>query len=124
MYVCRLFHSDRRFTQIDARPLTEDGLRIGRDPSADWTLVDDATLSRIHCRLQLLDDKILLIDTSTNGTFLEDGTRAPREEAVELAVHQSFQLGSLMILVDEDEPVADHDATPHLRTQGCAAASL
>ncbi len=100
MFFCRLFHRDQPFEQIDARFLGEGQITVGRDPDADWRLHDpDGTLSRIHCTLSVENGRLLLRDRSTNGTFLDDGTRAPGGEAVELQVRNSIRLGALTILV-------------------------
>ena len=52
---------------------------IGRDPTNDIVL-DDITVSRHHCDIQLDDDRLTLIDQgSTNGTYVNDG-RADRHD--------------------------------------------
>jgi predicted component of type VI protein secretion system len=107
MFFCRLFHRDQPFEQIDARYIGEGEITVGRDASADWRLNDpDGTLSRIHCTLTVEDGRLLLRDRSTNGTFLEDGERAPEGQAVELQVRNSIRLGALTILVS-DPPQAE-----------------
>lgn len=113
MYICRLFHRDQPFEQVDARLLAEGSLTIGRDPSADWALVDpEGVLSRIHCTLMIDGDRLLLIDSSTNGAFLDSGERAPRDEPVELGLRQSVRLGAFSILIDRpDEAARDPLAT-------------
>jgi predicted component of type VI protein secretion system len=114
MFICRLFHQDQPFEQMEARLLSEGEMTIGRDPAADWTLTDsDGTLSRIHCILALKDGQILLRDQSTNGTYLEGGDRAPRDHAVALKPGQCVRLGALSILVDraDQDGVASPSAT-------------
>jgi predicted component of type VI protein secretion system len=109
MFVCRLFHQDRPFEQLEARLLAEGETTIGRDPAADWPLDDpDGALSRIHCTLTIHQGKLLLCDRSTNGTFLDDGARAPQGEPVEIAPRHSIRLGTLSILVDraDADPLA------------------
>ena len=44
-------------------------LTIGRDPTSDLAL-NDAFVSRHHCRIEKQDDRVVLIDSSTNGTSL------------------------------------------------------
>ncbi len=45
---------------------------IGRAAGADLIL-DAALVSRLHCRLEAVDDQVLVIDLeSTNGTFVND----------------------------------------------------
>lgn len=102
MFFCRLFHRDQPFEQIDARLIDGGEISIGRDQAADWRLTDsDGTLSRIHCTLAVEDGRLLLRDRSTNGTFLENGERAPEGQAVELRVRDSIRLGALTIVVGE-----------------------
>jgi pSer/pThr/pTyr-binding forkhead associated (FHA) protein len=50
---------------------------VGRAPRADF-IVDAALVSRVHCRLEVTDDRIDVIDlASTNGTFV-NGKRVER----------------------------------------------
>ncbi len=115
MYICRLFHRDQPFEQVEARLLTEDGMTIGRDPTADWPLSDAAgMLSRIHCSLNLDQGRVLLRDTSTNGTFLDNGERAPRDLPIEIGLRQSIRLGELSILIDKPDTAAGAVAATHV----------
>lgn len=102
MYICRLFHRDRPFEQVDARLIADGRVSIGRDPAADWPLDDpEATLSRLHCVLSVEDGRLVLYDKSTNGVYLGDGARAPRDAPLPLQDGDSFRLGELSILVEE-----------------------
>ena len=48
------------------------GVKIGRTPPAD-IVIPDPGVSRIHCKVDLAGDKLLVTDlNSTNGTFIED----------------------------------------------------
>jgi len=108
-YICRLFRADQPFQHIEARTVPDGELTIGRDPSADWPLPDpDGTLSRIHCHLTLEDGRLTLTDRSTNGTYLDNGERAPRGKPVGLEARSSFRLGALSILVDRAEPAVSN----------------
>lgn len=50
---------------------------VGRAPRADF-IVEAALVSRLHCRLEVADDSIDVIDlSSTNGTFV-NGQRVDR----------------------------------------------
>lgn len=112
MFILRLFHRDNPFEQVEARILAEGELRLGRDPAADWPLVDpDGILSRVHCTLKIDDGALWLRDESTNGTFLDDGARAPAETPVKLVAGQTIRLGALRILVDAPSTDSDGDAT-------------
>jgi len=124
MYICRLFHRDHPFQQVDSRLLAEGSITIGRDPGADWSLDDaDGTLSRIHCSLAIEDGRLLLRDNSRNGTYLGSGERAPRDEAVEIEVREIIRLGALSILIDRppDESGADVTTTLHMPLSTAAA---
>ena len=62
MYICRLFHKDQPFEQIDARIIAEGQITIGRDPDADWILTDaDGTLSRLHCTLAVTEKVVVVV---------------------------------------------------------------
>ncbi len=101
MYICRLFHRDRPFEQVEARLLAEGRLTVGRDPSVDWPLDDpEATLSRLHCVLAVEQGRLVLYDKSTNGVFLGDDRRAPFDEPVVLGDKDSIRLGSLSMLIE------------------------
>lgn len=102
MYVCRLFHRDRPFEQVEARVLAEGRITLGRDPGADWPVTDpDGVLSRQHCTLAVEQGRLWLTDLSTNGVFLADGERAPAGQPVELQTRQMIRFGALTLLVDE-----------------------
>jgi pSer/pThr/pTyr-binding forkhead associated (FHA) protein len=50
---------------------------VGRAPRADF-IVDAALVSRLHCRLEVADEAIDVVDlSSTNGTFV-NGERIAR----------------------------------------------
>src|SRR5260370_9361974 len=50
---------------------------VGRAPRADF-IVDRALVSRLHCRLEAVDDRLEVIDlSSTNGTYV-NGKRIER----------------------------------------------
>jgi predicted component of type VI protein secretion system len=105
MFVCRLFHRDRPFEQVEARLLSDGAITVGRDPGADWPLPDpDIALSRHHCTLSVEEDRLFLRDTSTNGTLV-DGAAITRDTPVELRSRQTIGLGALIIVIDQ--PAAD-----------------
>jgi predicted component of type VI protein secretion system len=124
MYICRLFHRDRPFQQIEARLLTGGAMTIGRDLAADWPMDDrDGTLSRIHCALSIEGDRLFLTDRSSNGTFLGNGERAPLAEPVEIEPREIIRLGSLSILIDRPPADASGDvaSTHHVPLSTIAA---
>lgn len=77
----KLFLNEQALVVNAARPVA----RLGRDPAADLRVVDNRT-SRQHAQIELRGDKFVLIDRSTNGTFVAiDGEKEfmlSREEAV------------------------------------------
>ena len=100
-YVCRLFHKDRPFEPLESRIFAEGRLTIGRDPAADWRIEDaEGVLSRIHCTLTIDGGQVWMQDSSTNGTFLDHGVRAEKDEAIELTHRQSIHLGAFSILIE------------------------
>lgn len=77
---------------------------IGRDDNACDLAIMDSTISRRHCVLQMRGNQIGLLDTSTNGTFVQPG----RSEA--LQIHNEFYplvgKGTLRLgrRIEEDDP--------------------
>lgn len=68
------------------------GLKIGRSAPAD-IIVADARVSRSHCRVELADDRLRVLDlNSTNGTFV-DGHRVDGDAM--LAVGSVLQVGDI-----------------------------
>lgn len=54
--------------------LDRHGAVIGRSPHADWSLPDPRSyVSSTHCEIDFRDGAYLLVDKSTNGTFLNGG---------------------------------------------------
>jgi type VI secretion system protein len=55
--------------------LDRHGARIGRSPHADWSLPDPRNyVSSTHCEIDYRDGCYVLVDRSTNGTFLNGAT--------------------------------------------------
>ena len=69
--------------QTYALGTTRPKLTIGRDPDNDIS-IDETVVSRHHCEVVLRGDKFLLVDRSTNGTWVltegGDTFRVTREE--------------------------------------------
>ena len=91
----RLYLRDRKLIMDDRNPI----LRIGRDLSSDLQ-VPDSRASRRHAEIELRGDKFVLVDRSSNGTYVSiDGEKEfvlNREEAV-LRNKGQFALGSSCI---------------------------
>ncbi len=80
---------------------------IGRGNSADWVLPDPANqLSRRHCVVEWHEGGYRVIDTSTNGTFVNDWDEpVPNGEASVLQDGDVIRIGSYYIsaqMVPED----------------------
>lgn len=87
----RLFYRDaQRQIYPGDTPLT-----VGRGAGCAL-VVETAYASRSHCTIEHRQDKYLLVDHSTNGTWLQLGLAVPihvHNEAVPLAGSGSFRLG-------------------------------
>ena len=69
---------------------------VGRAPRADF-IVDAALVSRLHCRLEVTDDRIDVIDLeSTNGTFVN----GERGERARVRSGDLLQIGRLALKVE------------------------
>lgn len=62
----------------------DEELVLGTDPSGSHVLFHDPRISRRHCVIQYnsIDENYYVMDCSTNGTFLMNGTRLPYQRAV------------------------------------------
>jgi predicted component of type VI protein secretion system len=124
MFVCRLFHRDQPFEQVEQRLIGEGQTTVGRDPSADWSLPDpDGVLSRIHLSLVVVEGRLFICDRSTNGTYFTDGDRAPHDELREIFPRDTVRLGALTILVDEPSNAVIADTAATLLTSAPQAMS-
>ena len=65
--------------------LHERGATIGRADTCDWSLPDPHRhISSRHCEVRFRDDAYWLVDTSTNGTFVNNSAdRLPGEHRIE-----------------------------------------
>jgi len=101
MFICRLFHRDHPFEQLEARLLADGRITLGRDTAADWPLeAADAAVSRVHCTLFVEEGRLYVCDSSTNGTYFADGRRLAPGEPVVLAPQQSIHMGSLSLFIE------------------------
>jgi len=57
---------------------------LGRDENACDLILEDTAISRRHCVLQMRGNQIGLLDTSTNGTYVQPGRSAI------LQIHNEF----------------------------------
>lgn len=111
MVTLRLFHQSNPFEQIEARPLEDGEISLGRDLLADWTLSDPSRLlSRRHCTLELRDGRVSVRDLSANGVFVGSRRERPASgQALGVEPGEALRLGDLLIVVDHD--VADEAPT-------------
>ena len=74
---------------------TRDILKIGRSvQSCQYIVSGDSNISRIHCYLRFDGKKIYLCDSSSNGTFFEDGTRLAKNSEYVIAPGTKFYLAT------------------------------
>jgi type VI secretion system FHA domain protein len=80
--------------------LDRHGALIGRSPNADWSLPDSKKhISFTHCEIVYRGGAYLLVDKSTNGTFL-NGARERMGDAHTLANGDEFAVGPYRVLVN------------------------
>jgi len=93
----QLFHRDGVHEVLLAEG---SGVVLGRDYPAD-EIVNDASLSREHAHVELLDGAVWVQDLgSTNGTWV-DGERI--EQRAQVALGQSLALGSVTAVIVPEE---------------------
>ena len=70
----------------------------GREPSCDLVL-EDATLSRLHARIELADDGLVSIQDagSSNGTFLNRNDTWIRARKVTLCIGDRIRFGEIEV---------------------------
>lgn len=103
--ILRLFLQSDPFKQIDCRELAGGDLVIGRDPGpAGWTISDDErSVSRAHCTLALVNGRLTLRDTSSNGVFIgARRDRSPPGDAAPIEPGDTLRLGGFLIVVEAD----------------------
>lgn len=86
---------------MSARVLEQGNLTIGRSSAADWVVPDPSrVVSKLHCRIEAVNDGFILTDTSTNGVFI-DGATTPlgRGNSIELHDGDRFRVGDHTIAV-------------------------
>ena len=74
------------------------GVTIGRAPTCDWSLPDPHRfISSRHCEISFTGDAYVLLDTSTNGTFLNGAPERMRgERRIEHGDH--LQIGHYLVV--------------------------
>ncbi len=86
-------------TVLDERPFKGGRLTIGRGDKSAWRLADESKmLSKIHCEIFNRGEDVFLVDSSSNGVFL-NGARmrmAPNEPAM-IRAGDRFEFGNYEI---------------------------
>ena len=103
-------------TSVESQTLDRRAMTIGRGPDNDWVLDDpERHMSKRHCTVEYRDGQYVLIDTSTNGVFLNHAPeRLERNRAVVLADGDIFAAGvyEIAVRVLDDEPLAVAEEVP------------
>ena len=90
---------------------------IGRSREADL-YVDSLLVSRAHCRLDLVDGKVFLVDLdSRNGTMINDQFIA-EDVPVELGNHGVFSIGPLTFQLEFQPTKVTHDSPSAINSVG------
>jgi len=98
--------------------LDRHGAVIGRSLHADWSLPDPSNrISSRHCEVRYRDGTYLLIDHSTNGTYL-NGAIDRIEDAHPLAEGDCFTVGHFEIVVREGGGAAPTPAGEPVAPEG------
>lgn len=100
-----------------SRELATGRLTIGRGPDNDWVLQDqERVLSKNHCLVEFKGGVYLVIDSSTNGVFLNDGgDPVGRGNTAILHDGDRLRLGDFLIGVRfVEDAAADDKADPFL----------
>ena len=74
----------------------DETVMIGRDSSRSNLVIEEKSVSRRHCaiRFDTFNGTYQVRDYSTYGVFLEDGTKLPSDQEVELKPGTKIRLGS------------------------------
>lgn len=83
---------------------TNDIVKIGRSPlSCRYIISGDTNVSRIHCYIRFAGGKIYLCDTSSNGTFFENGMKLMNNKEYPITPGTKFYLSTKnhMLILDE-----------------------
>jgi len=102
MYVFRLFDEADPLHPVDARMIRYGLLRVGRDPSSDWVLIDpECQLSRAHCEFEVTGDTLSICSLGANGVFDDViDERLPNDRRLALSPPQTVRLGKYRIVVE------------------------
>lgn len=103
-----------------SRSLERGELTIGRGANADWVLNDpQRLLSKLHCRVEARDGRFVVVDTSTNGVFVnQSDLPLGQGRSVALNSGDRLSIGSYTLLA----AIADTAPRPSLAAAAAADA--
>ena len=112
----------------DGRPVSMRGpsLSIGRGPENDLVLPDpDRMISKTHCVVENQGGNVVVVDVSTNGTFLNYGKQALGRVATPLSDGDVLSLGPYELVVSITPSMLPLTVLPERRwTKGVAVPVL
>lgn len=115
MIIVRSFLASAPFEPLEHRLLESGAMTIGRDPACDWSLADaGAKISRHHCTITCVGDRLSIVDLSTNG--VEIGMKRQnlsKDEPYDLAIGDAIYIGDYILTTElaDDETPEEADAT-------------
>ena len=105
-----LLMPDKRITRFALRTITGEVITIGAFPfvigkvkeKVDYC-IEDATISRLHAKLDECDEDVLYVTdlNSTNGTYVRD-KRLKANEVVKLGLNETFKVGEHIFQLIKD----------------------
>lgn len=83
------------------KALSTGSISIGRGPGNDWVLPDpDRSLSKTHCTIMERNGRFILVDSSTNGIFINGASQATERDSQTVLNHgDKLTLGDYTIAV-------------------------
>ncbi len=85
-------------------------LTVGRSSTADIT-IDDASLSRVHARIEL-GQRVLVRDLGSSNGSWAGGRKVEPEMAVEVADGEMIELGNVIVMVHRDHGSPSTEDSP------------
>ena len=83
-------------TLCNKKPINTNAiLKVGRSSqSCQFVVAGDTNISRIHCYLRFDGNNVYLVDTSSNGTFFENGNRLMKNKEYSITSGTRFYLAT------------------------------
>lgn len=113
MLMLRLFHRNSPGRQIEERAFGSGAMTLGRRATSDWALDDpDRVLSNDHCKFTARGRDFFIVDTSTNGVFMNGlKERLPKGEPVPVRAGDQFALGHYTLMLESGAPEDETDSS-------------